>query len=86
MKFGLDENAVASIANPMTLGSIDVSKIRRLVITRKNRAVRTMKVSADIAKFIRDHASDQLQSYDEGRLQSAGPGSDYLSLIVNLHS
>jgi hypothetical protein len=85
MKFGLEQNAmVSTVENQLTLGAVDQSRIKRLRIVRKNGGTRTMDVAADIAKFIREHASDKLESREAGRLNSVECGVDYKSLTLML--
>lgn len=70
-----------STATKLTLGSLDVTKISRLVVTRNNRAVRFMKERENIAHFISNHSSDELSEYPGG-WASVVKGSDYLSLQI----
>jgi hypothetical protein len=68
----------------MTFGHLDVSQIKRLVIVRKNGGVRTMKVPADIAKFVREHHADLIGEYPGGMFRSIKPGSDYTSVVISV--
>ena len=72
------------LENELTLGDLDAARVKRLVIVRKSGGVRTMKVQDDIAKFIKAHAADRLERYEDGRLCSVESGVDYRSLLVNL--
>jgi hypothetical protein len=63
-----------------TLGSVDTSKVMRLIVIRMNRAVRMMKSKKDIQHFFDNHANDECEpNNEEHKLVSVGPGRDYLS-------
>lgn len=68
----------------MTLGHLDLSTVRKVVIVRPNGGTRTMQVSADIAKFVREHHSDAIKYYEDGRYVSVGPTAKYKLLRVIL--
>lgn len=68
----------------MTLGHLDLSTVKRVVIVRRNGGTRTMKVAADIAKFFREHHSDAIELYEDGRYVSVGPTENYKLLRVIL--
>jgi hypothetical protein len=68
----------------MTLGHLGLSNIKRVVIVRRNGGTRTMKVAADIAKFVREHHSDAIELYEDGRYVSVGPTPNYKTLRVIL--
>lgn len=71
------------VAN-MTLGHLDLSNIKRVVIVRRNGGTRTMKVAADIAKFVREHHSDPIAEYPGGMYRSVKPTQNYTSLTVSV--
>ena len=66
------------------LRSIDVSKIKRLTVTRRNGAVRLMKNKDDIAHFIKNHAADLvIESKLWNGFASSKPGKDYGALVIS---
>lgn len=71
------------VAN-MTLGHLDLSTVKRLVIVRRSGGTRTMKVAADIAKFVREHHSDPIADYPGGMYRSVKPTADYASVTVSM--
>lgn len=75
---------MSTATQKLTLRHLDVSKIKRLVVVRKNGGTRTMKLTADISKFVREHHSDAIERYEDGRMCSVQSGSDYRSLLINL--
>jgi hypothetical protein len=68
----------------LTFGHLDLAKIKRFVIVRKNGGTRTMAVKADIAKFIREHHSDGIADYPGGMFRSVKPGCDYTSVVISM--
>ena len=70
-------------ATKQTLGALDTSKIKRLVVVRRKGALRIMKDRPSIEHFIRNHSQDEVAEQD-GKLCSVQPGMDYQSLIVNI--
>jgi hypothetical protein len=70
----------------MTFGHLDLSAVKRLVIVRKNGGTRTMKVQADIAKFVREHHADLIAEYPGGMFRSIKPGLDYTSVVISLRT
>lgn len=70
--------------NTFTLRSLDLSKIKRLTVTRRNGAVRMMKNKDDIAHFIRNHAADLvIESKLWNGFASSKPGKDYVALVIS---
>lgn len=71
------------VAN-MTLGHLDLSNIKRVVIVRRNGGTRTMKIAADIAKFVREHHSDAIELYQDGTYCSVASTADYRSVTISV--
>lgn len=68
-------------ATKLTLGTLDVTTVARLVVTRTNRAIRFMKKRADIEHFFRNHSGVEVSEYPGGWATEVR-GSDFLSLQI----
>lgn len=69
--------------NTFTLRSLDLSKIKRLTVTRRNGAVRPMRNRDDIAHFIKNHSNDLvIESQLWHGYASSKPGKDYVALVI----
>jgi hypothetical protein len=80
----MNTHTLRSLDTSMTLGHLDLSTVKKVVIVRPNGGTRTMQVAADIAKFVREHHSDAIERYENGRYVSAGPTANYKLLRVIL--
>lgn len=66
------------------LSTLDASKIKRMIVTRRKNAIRVMKQKAEIDHFIRYHASDEVEQQDDGRFRSVRAGTDYQEIVLDV--